>query len=260
MQVYIYLSKILPQLMLPLGLAFVLGILAVITLSLGLRRVSGVATLMAVLILSVSSMPIVAESVYGRLEARFPPEPMTEIPLSSCIVLLGGAVGSPWPPRQDIELTEASDRVYKAAQLYRSGKGGRVFVAAGNQPWSQPGPSEASLIGELLVEWGVPADAIQLEGRSRNTRENALNIKPMLEETGCDRSLLVTSAAHMQRALASFRAVGLYAYPVSTDVRVVQKSGHSAMDFFPDASALAMTSDAIREWMGQKVYEWKGWN
>jgi uncharacterized SAM-binding protein YcdF (DUF218 family) len=116
------------------------------------------------------------------------------------------------------------------------------------------------LIGELLVEWGVPADAIQLEGRSRNTRENALNIKPLLEAAGCDRSLLVTSAAHMQRALASFKAVDLYVYPVSTDVHVLADNGYSVMDFLPDAHALATTTDAMREWIGQKVYTFKGWN
>jgi len=213
-----------------------------------------------VLILWISSLPVVAESLYGRLEARFPPETLALIPDSSCIIVLGGAVGSPLPPREDVELTEGVDRVYKAAQLYRVGKGGRVFVAAGNQPWSQPGPSEASLIGELLVEWGVPADAIQLEGRSRNTRENALNLKPLLEATGCDRSLLVTSAAHMPRALASFKAVGLYVYPVSTDIQIVDKKSPDLMDFIPNAGALAMTSDAMREWLGQKVYEWQGWN
>jgi hypothetical protein len=32
------------------------------------------------------------------------------------------------------------------------------------------------------------------------------------------------------------------------------------MDFVPNAGALAMTSEAIREWIGLKVYEWRGWN
>jgi hypothetical protein len=32
------------------------------------------------------------------------------------------------------------------------------------------------------------------------------------------------------------------------------------MDFFPSAGSLAMTSDAIREWVGQKVYAMQGWN
>jgi hypothetical protein len=30
------------------------------------------------------------------------------------------------------------------------------------------------------------------------------------------------------------------------------------LDFLPDAEALKQTSDAIREWMAQKVYEMQG--
>lgn len=257
---YVYLSRILPQLVLPLGLVLLLGLIALVFYVWGKRQISGGFGLLALVLLFVASLPIVASELYGRLEGRFPPEPLSEIPVSQCMVVLGGAVGMPVRPRQDIELGEAVDRVYKAAQLYRLGKAGRVFVAAGNQPWAGAGPSEASLIGELLVEWGVPVDAIQLEGRSRNTRENTMNIKPMLEASGCDRTLLITSAAHMQRALASFRAVGLAAYPVSTDVRVTAAAEYTVMDFIPDARSLAMTSDAMREWIGQRVYEWKGWN
>lgn len=257
---YVYLSKILPQLILPVGLVLLFGVVALTLALFKRRRLAFTFGLLTMLLFWITSSPIVAAALYGRLEARFPPEPMEAIPVSQCIVVLGGAVGLPVSPRLDMELGEAIDRVYKAAQLYRGGKGGRVFVTGGNQPWSEPGPSEAALIGELLVEWGVPADAIQLEGRSRNTRENALNVKPMLEAAGCDRSLLVTSAAHMPRALASFKAVGLSVYPVSTDIQVTKSGKYTVMAFVPDARALAMTSDAIREWMGQKVYEWKGWN
>jgi uncharacterized SAM-binding protein YcdF (DUF218 family) len=257
---YIYLSKVLPLMVMPLGVVLLLGLLALVFWLLGRVRLSCACGLLAIVCLWVASMPVVAASLYGRLEARFPPEPLAQLPTSGCIIVLGGAVGLPLPPREDIELTEAVDRVYKAAQLYRAGKGGRVFVTAGNQPWYAPGPSEASLIGELLVEWGVPADAIQLEGSSRNTRENAVNIKPLVEAAGCDRSLLVTSAAHMQRAVAVFKAVGLLVYPVATDVHVVPDNGYWVTGFLPDAHALAMTSDALREWIGQKVYEWNGWN
>lgn len=257
---YVYMSKILPLMIMPIAMVLLLSTAAALLLLMDRRRWGAGLIAAGVAVLWVASMPAVSTALYGRLESRFPPEPMSAIPVSSCIVVLGGAVGLPVAPRQDLELYEAVDRVYQAARLYREGKANRVFVAAGNQPWAPPGPSEAALIGELLVEWGVPADAIQLEGRSRNTRENALNIKPMLEATGCDRSLLVTSAAHMQRALASFRAVGLYAHPVVSDIRVTRKSGYTLMDFVPDAHALAMTTDAIREWMGQQVYQWKGWN
>ncbi len=46
--------------------------------------------------------------------------------------------------------------------------------------------AEADLIRDLLMEWGVPKDAIFLEGSSRNTRENALYSKNILNAINCD--------------------------------------------------------------------------
>lgn len=246
--------------MLPVGLALLGGLLALTALMLGWRRGAAILLSLTLCLLWVCSMPLTASLSYGRLESRFPPRPLAAIPPTQCVVVLGGAVGAPMPPRQDIELIEAVDRVYKAAQLYRAGKASRVFVAAGNQPWAQPGPSEAALIGELLVEWGVPADAIQLEGRSRNTRENAVNVKPLLVAGDCGVPLLVTSAAHMPRAVASFAAIGVDVFPVTADVRIVHAPELTVFDFLPSAEALALTSAAMREWLGSEIYEWRGWN
>jgi uncharacterized SAM-binding protein YcdF (DUF218 family) len=135
-----------------------------------------------------------------------------------------------------------------------------LIVTAGNQPWSLSPWAEADLIRDLLVEWGVPEEAIFLEGSSRNTRENAIFSKNLIDSIHCETSLLVTSAAHMPRAVAAFQAVGVSITPVSTDVRVVDKGLPPAMDFLPSASAMAMTSDAIREWIGAAVYRSQGWN
>jgi uncharacterized SAM-binding protein YcdF (DUF218 family) len=152
------------------------------------------------------------------------------------------------------------DRIYKAAALYRAGKTPVVIVTGGNQPWSESKTAEADLIRDLLIEWGVPAEAILLEGSSRNTRENALYSKNIMDSIGCEDALLVTSAAHMPRAAAAFRSVGLTVTPVSTDVRAPQRKLPILINFLPSADALEMTTDAIREWLGQQVYAWQGWN
>lgn len=256
---YIYLSKLLPLLVLPVGIVIIATLVALLLLWTGRRRASAVCLVFALLVLWISSMPIVANTLYGKLEQTFPPVPMASIPQSDCIVLLGGAVGPALRPRVDIELNEAIDRVYKAAQLYLTHKGNVVIVAAGNQPWAAPGPPESDLIAELLVEWGVPRVAILSEGESRNTRENALNSKRLIELLACDSTLLVTSAAHMPRSVAAFEKVGVEVFPVSTDVRVVGASKFTMFDFLPHAGALSMTTDAMREWLGRKVYQFRGW-
>jgi len=64
---------------------------------------------------------------------------------------------------------------------------------------------------------GVVAAVVLLEGRSRNTRENALFTRELLARRGVSQILLVRSAAHMNRAAALFQKVGLDVIPAAGD-------------------------------------------
>ena len=257
---YVYLSKILPVFVMPITVVMVLVLVAIVLVNRGSTR-SAIGVLAAsIAVLWLAATPMVAGTLYRSLEAQFPPLSLADVPQAGCAVLLGGAVSPPLKPRVDVEFSESIDRVYKAAQLYRAGKVRMLVVTAGNQPWSLSPWAEADLIRELLVEWGVPKEAIFLEGSSRNTRENAVYSKNLIESIHCESSLLVTSAAHMPRAVAAFRAVGVSITPVSTDVRAVESGTLVAMDFLPSAGALAMTTEAIRELIGGWVYRMQGWN
>jgi uncharacterized SAM-binding protein YcdF (DUF218 family) len=257
--VYVYLSKILPLFVMPVSVVLILAFVALIMLQRGMKKTASSVLAVAISVLWVAATPMVAEGLYRGLESRHPAQSLDQVPQADCIILLGGVVGAPLPPRVEADLGETVDRVYKAAQLYRAGKARSLIVTAGNQPWSQSPWAEADLIRELLMEWGVPKDAIFLEGSSRNTRENAIYSKNLIDSIHCEESLLVTSAGHMPRALAAFRGVNASVIPVSTDVRIVEKGVPTPMDFLPSAGALAMTSEAIREWIGQWVYSLQGW-
>lgn len=54
---------------------------------------------------------------------------------------------------------------------------------------------------------GVPDQAIVREERSQNTRENLVNVDPIIRAHGWRRVALVTSASHMGRALRVARRV-----------------------------------------------------
>jgi uncharacterized SAM-binding protein YcdF (DUF218 family) len=118
---------------------------------------------------------------------------------------------------------------------------------------------EAALVAEVLEELGVPWDAILVEGQSRNTRENALNTAAIWREKGFRRGLLVTSAYHMSRALATFRAAGVNVSPWPVDFRVHPPLVNSVFDVLPDATALELTTISVKEWLGLLVYRWRGW-
>jgi uncharacterized SAM-binding protein YcdF (DUF218 family) len=63
--------------------------------------------------------------------------------------------------------------------------------------WLDSDISEAESMQTLLEEWSVPDASILAESASRNTHENAVFTREVLEEHGLHRVLLVTSAMHI---------------------------------------------------------------
>jgi uncharacterized SAM-binding protein YcdF (DUF218 family) len=150
-------------------------------------------------------------------------------------------------------LGPSAGRVWHAAALHRAGKAKWIFVAAGNQPGSGEQQVEADAVAEMLVTLGVPREAIHLERESRNTRENAANVKKLVEAAGAKRVLLVTSAQHMPRALQTFArvwgATHIEIVPSVTDVAIFDP--YNTLDaWLPSAGGLANVTRAIKEYAG----------
>lgn len=54
--------------------------------------------------------------------------------------------------------------------------------------------------------------------------------------------------------------VAMSEIPASECLILLGGAVEPVFDYLPDAGALKMTTDALHEWMGQKVYQWRGWN
>jgi uncharacterized SAM-binding protein YcdF (DUF218 family) len=92
-----------------------------------------------------------------------------------------------------------------------------------------------------------------LERRSRNTYENALFTKAMVDPKPGERWLLVTSAYHMPRSIGLFRKVGFVVEPCPVDWRV--GTGQDVFSFTDVAEdGLSRTNVAVREWLGLMTY------
>ena len=83
--------------------------------------------------------------------------------------------------------------------------------------------------------------------------------RQVLAEHRLQRVLLVTSALHMLRALATFKTAGVDALPGATDYTVTYKDRRTLTDFLPDAEALTSTTYAMKEYVVYAYYRWKGW-
>ncbi len=253
----LFLSKLVPPFLYPLGLAILLIAGALI---LGqFRRFSRWLLLLAIALLWLSSMPLTADYLALRWEAAYPPIVTAKLPQADAIVLLGGFIQQPEPPRIAPDLTNGVDRLFEAARLFHAGKAAHIIVSAGNLPWSEIVAPEADWIGRFLVELGVPTAAIVLETRSRNTRENALFSADILNSRGWQSVLLVTSADHMRRAMATFRKVGIQATAAPTDVQARAQLYVNVFDLLPSADALVETSAVLKEMIGLVYYRLRGW-
>ena len=209
--------------------------------------------------LTLAANPKFAAVLYHQLENRHPPLTISDTPTADVIITLGGNLAPPQPPRLNVELVQASDRLLHSARLFHAGKAPKIILSGGNVFPQTQIQSEAIYAAQLLSEWGVSTSAILIEGRSRTTYENALYTRQLMDKHGFKHALLVTSASHMPRALATFRNQNINVTPSATDILITSNDNPAVLSWLPSNSALSITTKAIHEYLGIWVYRLRGW-
>lgn len=187
------------------------------------------------------------------LEKPYPPLPMQEVPKADVIVILGGGMGPPKGACLNPELFGGADRVWHAARLFHAGKASVIMPS---------GRAEEGGSVVFLKALGVPATAIIVENKARNTLENGLYAKTLMQKSGYTNALLVTSAYHMRRAEMIFKKLGVQVVPVATDHEATygnqklpgdpQKSVSwlDLMCWFPSGGLLERSACYLKEFFG----------
>ena len=165
------------------------------------------------------------------------------------MAVLGGVVSPPMIGHMEIDLKSSADRVWYAARQFHAGKAPLVLLSGGGDLEHQAF-SEARAMAVFVQDLGVPAQALVLEEISRNTRGNAAFSAALLKARGIEHILLVTSALHMSRALALFKAQGLQVTPAPTDFEAGQEPSLGLPAWLPDAGALNRSALAMKELVG----------
>ena len=222
-------------------------------------RVSSIALVTLLLILT---SPLAAHILVATLEGEHLPSNLPGPITNGTIVVLGGGLRDSGSLRPSIELTEESMRQTACgADLYRQGIAPSLLVTGGDARVFGLGPAEATVMKEFAGRLGVPAAAIITEDQARTTYENAARTKALLG----DRTsiILVTSATHMPRAAALFRAQGfdVFPYPCGFHERNRVTEGWdtiSIFDVLPATWAFREVSEAIEELAGIAVYRLAG--
>ncbi len=124
---------------------------------------------------------------------------------ADCIVVLGGGVGETGKANQGYE-----ERVQYAVELYKKGFAKHILFSSGYLYVYE----EPLIMKALAISLGVPAEAILLEDKARNTYENIAFSKRILEKKGWHTIMLISSPYHMRR-------VSLVAKKIAADMKII---------------------------------------
>ena len=243
------LSKIAGFIALPSNAIAALGALGVLLLVMNRRRVGTYALISSVIALYVFGFSPVANVMLLTLSERFPAW-QADGQSPDGIIVLGGAIDSELSAaRERLEVDSSAERIFAMLDLARRYPTAKIVFSGGSGNLFQNSVPEAPFAGRLLEQFGLSNNRVILESVSRTTAENAAETRKLVTPQHNERWLLVTSAFHMPRSVAAFRAVGfdVEAYPV--DFRTA--GWQDAWKPFDKISAgLARSDLAVHEWIG----------
>ncbi len=253
---FFILSKIVDYLLLPSNVLLAIGLAGLALLATRWRR-AGRRLLVAsfALLLLAGILPIGSFLRY-TLEQRFPPwNPARGAP--DGIIVLGGAI-NPLLSRiyGEPQMDESAERVTAIPKLARAYPNARIVYSGGDPSLLATKGREADYLSPLLDSFGVRRERVILENRARNTYENAVFTRDLVNPKPGERWLVVTSALHMPRAIGCFRRINfpVEAYPVDWRGGPSFRFGLN----FHIAAGLGRLDAAVHEWIGLLAYRLGG--
>jgi len=205
----------------------------------------------------IAVAPIGPAMLLLALERRFP-RPAVLPERIDGILLLGGAV-DPGISRAfgETAFNSQVSRVLAGIALARHHPEAKLALIGGEGEFFPVGFPEARATQGFVLEEGISPGRVILKERSRSTHENAAFAYEMIRPGRAETWVLVTSAFHMPRSVASFRAVGWSVIPYPVDFKVDPSTGLHAN--FNLLDGLSASTIAGKEWVGLLGYRLQGW-
>ena len=213
------------------------------------------------LVLGIALLLVLGLSPLGNvlvmpLEERFPRGKLPS-DVAGILVLGGFEDARVSAGRGGLAVNEAAERLTEALMLARRLPNAQLIFTGGVVTFLPADYGTAEPIGRFLDDAGIAKGRVVLESRSRTTYENAVMSRELLAPRPGQRYLLVTSAFHMPRAIATFRTQGfeLIAWPVDYRTR---DAGDRIRFFEGIPGGLERVDLAFKEWVGLLAYRLSG--
>ena len=254
---FFYLSKIFWVVIQPINLVGILVFAGIVLALLRFRRTGLLFSSAGLVVLALGAWSSLGAVLLHPLEDRFSRPDPAPATVAGVVVLGGGFEGAINLARGGYELNASGDRFVETAILARRYPEARIVVTGGTGTLVLEGEGDADTAPRLLMALGVAPHRLVLENRSRDTYENALFTRAMVEPQPGETWLLVTSAFHMPRAMGLFRKAGFDVVAWPTDYKT---AGSETLGLAQDNAldSLRNLSLAIREWIGLIAYRAAG--
>ncbi len=240
----------------PSTLMLLSALLGLVLLGIRMWQIGMILVASPIMILAALAILPLDSWALAPLEDRFPP--LLDVPgHMEGIVCLGGAVDPEMTEARGMPaLNDAAERMtafvvlalaHPEARLAFTGGSGRVF---------RGGLAEADVARMLFDRLGLAGRPITYERDSRTTWENARALAALLHPQAGQVWVLVTSAAHMPRAVGAFRAAG---WTVLADPVGYKTAPALRVELAPSLpERVARLDGAWHEWLGLLAYRLLG--
>lgn len=253
---FFYLSKLLSFLFSPLVWVFVLFLYSFKT------KVEGRAKklrISALVILYICSNSFIVDECFRAYEPTTPDYDFTTTHYDGAIIL--GGIGSIDMRLQKINFNYSGDRLFQILPYYYKKRIDKIIFTGGSGSIEFKDHFEGLFVKKYLKSINIPDSALVIESKSKNTYENAIFTKKIMDSLHLKgKYLLVTSAYHMPRSMAVFKKAGYTnLFPFITNKVSGKRRFTFDHLFIPNIEALFSINFLIHEWLGFLIYKLKGY-
>jgi uncharacterized SAM-binding protein YcdF (DUF218 family) len=252
-----FLSKAFWLVAQPGNLLILLLLLGAIALFTRWRRLGRWLVVVVGLAMALIAVFPVGDWLMRPLEDRFPP--LTQLPGHvDGIIMLGGAASTLLTAeRGQPVVNDHAERLIAFADLARRYPQAKLVFSGGGLSLRNGSYREADATRAALDWMGMDTSRVIFERDSRDTFENVADSKALVHPTPGQTWILITSAAHMPRAVGLFRAQGwpVIADPVDYQTGTGKEGVGASIDFTGHLDLLTL---GIKEWIGLLANRWLG--
>ena len=248
-------ARFLVPFLAPLPIGVFCIFLALFFLFFGLRKMAALSLLMTLCLFIVFGYGLPARQHVEKLERKYTPLDIEKISEKEqrrirFVVVLGSSNTT------DSALPESNQ--LDTASLYRLVEGIRIqrqlpqtfLVFSGGA--NQDPQANATIAGRVAQSLGVDSGRLVMEERPRDTAEEVEMLQPMLKIKDIDMPfILVTSAAHMERAMKLFQEAGMHPIAAPTDFLIKNNNQLVSSSFVPTCENLELSQRMIYEWAAE---------